>query len=322
VLGALVARYQPEWLKRIRLGGPILTGPTVETALFLDGRWKNESVFVQLITKLDESGTHSDATYMTMGGYGARLGQWNRFDHRWKKALRKARLPYFHVAEHGGHPFALKAVKIADHELMFGFVVRLDKADYAKHYREGGWGGKTQPDSMYGLCFRYCLSAALRIALAEMPRDGLVLNFITESGHANEGAAAEIVSTLKRKHISGVSEYLGKAATDEKENCPGLQAADGVTTGAWHLEKRGIPLLGPPQEPSLANWDSKQHGWKVPILRCHIDAKELASFKEDYFAHVDYRRKWGEQRTAEVLAKKQTEKGSSETPDSSGGQSS
>jgi hypothetical protein len=281
-------------------------------------------MFVQIIAKMDEAGTHKDSPYMTMGGYMARLGQWNRFDHKWKKGLRKAKLDYFHVQEHSGHPFALKAVKIADDNLMLGFIVRLDHADYKKYYREGGWGGKAQPDSMYGLCFRYCLSLVLQASLAEFSHKGLTINFIVEENKEYDGAPAAIVEQLKRKRITGVSEFLGYAVPGEKTKTPGLQAADGVTSGAWHLEQRGLPVLTPPIAPSqsIAKWDPKATGWKVPILRCHIDAKELATFKEDYFAHIDYRKKWGEKRTAEVLAQKQMADVPSVPDDFSGGQSS
>jgi hypothetical protein len=99
---------------------------------------------------------------------------------------------------------------------MFGFAVRLDKADYYAAYRNGGWGGKVQPDSMYGLCFRYCLSLVLRVALQELPCDGLTLNFLVEDGHENSGAPTEIVRQLKKKKISGMSEFLGAAAPDCK----------------------------------------------------------------------------------------------------------
>jgi len=173
MMGRWLARHQPEWFERVRLDEPCCIGPTGELVLTISGKWALESIFVQIITKIDESGTH-DTPYMVMGGYAARLGEWNRFDHKWKKALRKAGLGYFHSKEHGDHPFALKGVKIADENLMFGFVVRLDKADYQKFYREGGWGGKAQPDSMYGLCFRYCLSCVLKWATAEMQRPDLL----------------------------------------------------------------------------------------------------------------------------------------------------
>ena len=44
----------------------------------------------------------------------------------------------------------------------------MSEADYKQFYREGDWGGKAQPDSMYGLAFRYCLSLVLQQVLIEI----------------------------------------------------------------------------------------------------------------------------------------------------------
>jgi hypothetical protein len=302
---ALSAQWLSAWLEHVALGAPLWAGPTGELSLFLgEGHWRPDGVFVQMIAKLDEAGTHGHSSYMTMGGYAATLRQWRRFDHRWVKSLRKAGLPYFHVKEHGDHPFALKAVKIADENLTIGFVVRLDKNDYQQFYRnDSNWGGKNQPDSMYGLCFRYCLSLVLQVALAELPHQGLVVNFVVEDGHQNSGAPTEIVRQLRKKNISGVSEYLGNAVPGDKEKIPGLQAADGVTSGAWHMEKHGTPVLGPPQPPALQlpRWRAvdpgARHEWNIPILRCHIDGPELTTFKGGYFAHLEKRRQWGRDRS-------------------------
>jgi hypothetical protein len=187
---------------------------------------------------------------------------------------------------------------------MFGFVVRLDKADYQKFYREGQWGGKAQPDSMYGLCFRYCMSAVLQIALNELPTKGLSINFMVEDGHTNAGAPAEIIRQLKKKKIGGVSEHLGWAITGDKEKVPGLQAADCVTSGAWQIEKDVVPLLGNPQPPSLKNWKEFDSPHRVPILRCHIDPQHLATFKDGYFEHIAARQAYGDARQAEIAARK------------------
>jgi hypothetical protein len=296
MIGRLLDRYQPVWLENLRLGAPARVGPTGETALFMDAGWHPQRVFVQLIAKIDEAGTHGPSSYMTMAGYPARLGAWNRFDLKWRKALAKSGLWYFHVKEFGDHPFALRAPEIADDNLMFGFVVRLDRADYQKYYREGGgWGGKAQPDSMYGLCFRYCLSLVLEIALAEMPHDTLEVNFVVEDGHQNSGAPTEIVRQLKKKRIPGISEFLGAAVPADKKKHPGLQAADGLASGAWHLEALGMPQLGPLQKPSLSRW-SRTNEMKSPIFRCHIDGGELAKFKEGYFAHIAHRRQFGQRK--------------------------
>ena len=171
--------------------------------------WSPEAVLVQLVSKIDESWTHGSSPHMIMAGYTARLNQCSRFDLKWNKALRKAGLEYFHAKEHWNHPFAVKAVKIADDNLLFGLVAKLSEDDYKKFYRGGGgWGGKAQPDSMYGLCFRYCLSFILQQAFLERSEKDFILNFIVEEEHPNEGAPAEIVSQLKRKRISDVSGYL------------------------------------------------------------------------------------------------------------------
>ena len=151
------------------------------------------------------------------------------------KKTRKAELDYFHVKEHGDLPFALKGPTIADNHLMFGFAVRLDKADYHAAYREGR-GGKAQPDSMYGLCFRYCLSLVWQIAVKEMPLDGLELQFSGGKRSSKFRRSYRDCSPLKQKRISGLSEYLGVAVPGDKKKHPGLQAADGLASGVWHLE--------------------------------------------------------------------------------------
>ena len=136
---------------------------------------------------------------MIMAGYTARVSQSGWFDLKWQKALKKHGLDYFHAKEHWQLPFAAKAIKIPDNNLLFGFVAKLREDDYKKYYRAGPWSGKVQPDSMYGLCFRYCLSLVLQQTLLEVPNRHLVLNFVVEEGHPNQGAPAEIVSQLKRK---------------------------------------------------------------------------------------------------------------------------
>jgi hypothetical protein len=138
---AVINCYQPVWLEHVRLGAPLCVGPTGQFGLLLSPghEWQPEAVFVQLISKIDESGTHG-ADYMVMAGYSARLAQWDRFDRRWNKHLRKAGLDYFHAKEHSAHPFAPKAYRLPGANLMFGFVVRMDVKDYKNFYRDGKLG--------------------------------------------------------------------------------------------------------------------------------------------------------------------------------------
>jgi hypothetical protein len=306
MIGALAARYQPEWLERVRLGAPLWVGPTGEVALTTQFCWKPRTLFMLLTMQLDEANTHDEAEIMVMGGWLGRLGQWNRFDHKWKKALRKSGLDHFHAQEMPRHPFGMKAQGIPDDCLMAGFVVRLDRKDYKEVYRNGPWGGKAQPDSMYGLCFRYCLSAALEIGTHEYPSD-LKLNFIVESGHSQVGAANEIVERIKRQKIAGVSEFLGTVTPMGKRESYGLQAADGLATGAaWTETPTGstIPLLAVSPAGRLMDVYPKSLT-KAPIFRCHIDREQAANYRDDMFEFHRLRQQFGQQRAAEIQARKE-----------------
>jgi hypothetical protein len=233
-----------------------------------------------------------------MAGYTAGINQWNRFDLKWKKTLRKSGLEYFHTKEHWNHPFAAKAAKISDDNLMFGFTVKLKESDYRRFYREDPqWSGKVQPDSMYGLCFRYILSFVLQQALLEVPSKDFVLNFIVEDGHRNSGAPTEIVRLLKKKRIAGVSEYLGAAIPGEKKEIWGLQAADGLAYGSWHAESTSsVPLALVQPDIPVGEMNGKSL-MKAPLFRCDIDERELRIFKNGYFARVHFRREFGKRKT-------------------------
>jgi hypothetical protein len=55
-----------------------------------------EEPFVIVIVYMDESGTHASSEKMTIGGLVGRPDQWNYFDRRWEKMLKKRNIPYFH----------------------------------------------------------------------------------------------------------------------------------------------------------------------------------------------------------------------------------
>lgn len=227
-----------------------------------------------------------------MAGYTAQINQWNKFDAKWRKALYKDGLDYFHAKEMWRHPFTPKAIKIADDNLLFGFVAQLREDDYKKYYRNGDWG-RTSPDSMYGLCFRYCLSFILHQACLERPKKDFVLNFVVEKGHKNQGAPAEIVAQLKRKRIDGVSEYLGAVSLGEKKQVPGLQAADGLAFGAWQDSAKNVPLVATPPDSTVQALRYRSM-MKTPLFYCDIDERELKIFKNGYFAHAEHRRQFGQ----------------------------
>lgn len=291
-------RYQPVWLEHLRLARrAVIRGTDRSDWLAARGNheWAPEAVFVELVSKIDETRTHG-VDYMMMEGYSARLFAWNRFERRWRKHLRNHGLDYFHAHEHATHPFAPKAHKLIETHLMFGFVVRVDARDFKDVYRSGAWGGKAQPDSMYGLCFRYCLSFVLQQALVEFPnRPDLVLNFVVEDGHPNAGAPTTIVTELKKKRVSGMSEFLGNALPGEKKKIPGLQAADALAYMAQRWEDQNPLKIGIPQDSAIEAL-RPQAFTKVPIFYCHADAEELASFRDGYFEHIRRRQAFGQRK--------------------------
>lgn len=124
---------------------------------------------------IDESGTH-DNSPLIMGGVGGRLGQWADFDTKWRRMLRDYKLPYFHSASLSSskRPFRHLSIqqkrdlvhdvnKIVQRHTTWGFSAYLHKKDYDQYYIAGNRPTKIQLDTMYGVCFRMCLSFAIEM---------------------------------------------------------------------------------------------------------------------------------------------------------------
>lgn len=276
---------------------------------------------MQLIAKFDESNTHAEAPIMTMGGYLGRLRQWNNFDRKWQKELRKAGLDYFHTKEMAGklsaYPFARKIAQITDDYLLAGFVIRLDKRDYDEIYRNASWGGKVQPDSMYGVCFRFFLSACLEVGVHEYGSD-LRLDFVVESGAEHEGAPNAIVRRYKKEPTFKVRNILGTVRAMRKAECYGLQAADALVTSSMWVEKPEgplEPLIDISGAGTLAQV-AQRSLTKVPLFRIHADRSQLAALRDDQFALVEYKRQFGMRRHAEIMARKVSASGPSSDQES------
>lgn len=302
----------PKAERRI-LRAPATIWETAQLGLSLALRWKPGTIFVIVNVYIDESGTHG-APHMIMAGYAAKLGAWNRFDEKWNKHLRRFGVPYFHARElnnlNGPYkgwrnediaPFAQKSAVIADAHAMFGFTVRLDGKDFRECYQEGKKPKKLALDSMWGLCFRASLKVALEAIKTEIDRSDLKINFIVESGHPNVGAACEILKQLKKLQIDGVSEHLGTVTCGEREDFPGLQAADGLAYGSWNIEplvdagKVGL-IPNPPGSTVAHAKQMSPKGQKIPYLRTHFDRKMLSTYRADLVEYYEFRRDYGQRK--------------------------
>lgn len=303
-LGDFLARYQPEWLERLRLGAPFWVGPTGMLGLTIYSSWKHKAIFVHLVAKLDESGTDSDSPVMTMAGYVGRLEQWNRFDRKLKKALKKAGLEYFHTVDHKKSPIAEKVGQIADSCLLFGVAARLSDKDYLESYRQLTWPGKAQPESQYGACFYYCMSKILEIAQNKYPND-LHINFVLESGHRNVGAPNEIITRLKKNSFLEGVECLGTVTTDEKIRSYGLQAADGLATGSMLMDSgkiHSVEMARIEGDLDLDDLRSKT-SLKAPIIDIPIDPKKLDELRMFAINVEEYKKAWGRRKQKAIEEK-------------------
>src|SRR5215472_9545920 len=133
----------------LRAGAPFQIGPTAILALSIYHRWEPGQVFVIVTAYGDESGTHDQSPIMMLAGFVATLGQWNKFDPAWGRAVSRAGLPgYFHGADHwnteAGARFAPLAKKLQRKHLLFGYVVELDKDIYERNYVAGNRPKKPQ----------------------------------------------------------------------------------------------------------------------------------------------------------------------------------
>ena len=164
--------------------------------------------------------------------------------------------------------------------------------------------GKPSPIACTGFASATVCRRHWRLAPHEYPND-LKLNFIVESGHPQCGAANEIVERIKRQRISGVSEYLGSVTQMRKRESYGLQAADGLATGAaWTETPAGskIPLLDISPAGRLTALSKSLT--KAPIFRCHVDRQQAANYRDDMFEFHRLRQQFGQQRHAEIEARK------------------
>jgi hypothetical protein len=149
------------------------------------------------------------------------------------------------------------------------------------------------------------MAAALEIGVHEY-RPDLRLDFVIESGHENEGAPSEIIRRIKRQNLQEVSEYLGTVTLADKKECYGLQAADGLATGAaWAEGPDGsaVPVSNILPARRLADVLPKSP-LKAPIFRCHLDREILAKLRDDNFTLIEMRRQFGLKRHAEKQARK------------------
>ena len=169
-----------------------------------------------VVTYIDEAGTHGSAPHMVMGSLSGRTNQWNYFDKKWRKMLRRHGIEYFHSKEwkHRQGPFkgwgfdqksALieRASDIQRDTTLFGLTVKVQQDEYIKYYKSGERPKKIPLDSMYGLCFRRVVIFVVETLGQSFKGTDIKANFILEAGHKNSGDANRIFNQMRKDTVPG-----------------------------------------------------------------------------------------------------------------------
>jgi hypothetical protein len=259
------------------LGSPPLAGP--------------ERSFVIVTVYIDESGTHGSGVTI-MGGWVGRLGQWAKFDPKWRRLLKDNNLTYFHsrMFRHskgefkGWKPeqknnFVDKAKRASLKNLEFGFVISLP--DSAAGYRPR----EVPLDSSYGLCFRYCLSFVPVLARQAFGRPDLDISFVLESGHQNAGDADRIFHKVKNSRNANPAEreIVGMFRTitfRDKKKFPGLQVADINAYSGYQHELKPDRLQVVELNPDKPTMQAAKKYRQTPVFRFELKENGLRVFKQ------------------------------------------
>jgi hypothetical protein len=306
-----LAHWATDQIERLQLGAPLWVGPIGEIALSLDLHWEPERLFMVIVNLYADESYNDDI--FVMGGYVAKLGQWNRLEGDWKRLLKQARIPYFHSKEMVDRDNAFKdwtdqdeiafcshAEKLGRKRGLTGFVQRIDWHDYRTHYRQYNPVRGFHYDSIYGLAFRYILAFIPDFVNRSLGRNDVVINAILENS-TYFGDGLRVWNDLK-KRFPEFGRLLGTCIPGDKK-IPGLQVSDALATGAYRLEKSGdLDLLDIAQATTTIADLHRRKLPRAPAIRCQATPEQLRELKDGFQALKEHRRAHWEKTKAERQA--------------------
>lgn len=204
-------------------------------------RARPNALYMALTAYFDESGTHGEKSpAVVLGGFIASEANWVAYENDLTSLLNRFGVEVFHArkfrkrqGEFRGWSdqqfveFAVAFFDLFDKHLGRGIAVAIPTADYKELYRAEKFPAKGRQDSIYGLCFRFCLLALINFA-KDAEYDWPV-TIVLESGHPNAGDAVRIFDEIKSKVLKPeCRSVLGAVAFDSKEACPQLASADAM----------------------------------------------------------------------------------------------
>lgn len=266
------------------LGAPDEVDELGSLSLSLDSEWVADRLFVIVTTFIDETGM--DGPRVMLAGFTARLHQWHAFSGQWRKLLTRAEIPYSHVLEmkRGDPPFEgwderktvafLKgAAPLISKYCDFGLTVGVDDEIHKRIV--AGRPDKTTMDSAYGACARQFFERVPSHVERVMGLRHARLNFVFERHDQRFGDAERIFHELK--HVSAYfRERLGTITPGEKEDFPGLQAADCFA----YFARRKEPEMGFAPVPTEGPIFAGNKLSPCPLFRVNIGEDAIPLFHQ------------------------------------------
>lgn len=192
----------------------------------------------------DESGTHEGARITSVGGYLFEPEPLRRFNREWKRALDKAEVEFFHMAEFGhlGGPFKGISMKRANilqatalttikRRVRQGFVVALSEREYrvAATPEWRAWYGSTA----YLACVQFiCQAVGYYVTREYGPAEPVA--YVFEGGAPHMQEAADKMVLMSTRPDMKASSHFHSGVFADKKTASALQAADIL---AWHYCK-------------------------------------------------------------------------------------
>jgi len=175
----------------------------------------------------DESGCHDGSRVLAVGGYLIRADRADRMERKWKAALKRHGLPYFHMVEcaHGNGVFAslskasrieiqTRMIDLIKKHMALGFVTIVNP----KRFEEV----EPLPDP-YTFSVNACL---MGICAWFTDKPDSKIDFVFEAGHRNGKKADQHLMQHKNSRDEHISKYYNSHRFTNKQDACLLQAAD------------------------------------------------------------------------------------------------
>jgi hypothetical protein len=196
---------------------------------------------VALTAYFDESGTHGEKSpAVLVGGFVTTEVQWTAYEGDLKHLFSRFGVKVFHAekfrkrrgefkdwSDNQFLNFGTSFFDLFEKHLGRAVAFAIRPTDYKETYRAEKFPVKGRQDSIYGLCFRFCLLTL--IEFAKNMEHEWPLSVILESGHKNAGNAVQIFDEVKSKVLKPEYKHLlGTIDSASKATCPRLASADAM----------------------------------------------------------------------------------------------